>query len=115
MFILIDTGYAQQSTSGEAGLTSKLQKLSLTKELDSHSRSSDVNIEEWIRQTSAVAVAPDTLVPNETRDTNSPTLTDSSLANSIKVRFGPQTYAIIIQLFMYIIVLMIFLLLQQLL
>ena len=53
--------------------------------MDSHNRSSDVNIEEWIRQTSAVAVAPDTLVPNESRDTNSPTFTDSSLANSVKV------------------------------
>lgn len=44
-----------------------------------------MKIEEWIRQTSEMAVAPDTLVPNETRDANSPTISDSSLANSIKV------------------------------
>ena len=44
-----------------------------------------MDIKEWIRQTSAMAVAPDTLVSNEPRDTNSPTLTDSSLADSFTV------------------------------
>lgn len=44
-----------------------------------------MDIKEWIRQTSAVAVAPDTLIPGETRETNSPTLTESSIANSLKV------------------------------
>ena len=45
-----------------------------------------MNVEEWVRQTSAIAVAPDTLTSSETRDANSPTLTESSLANSFKVR-----------------------------
>ena len=66
------------------GVTSDLHKLSLSDEPNSQ-RNTEMHIEEWIRQTSAMAVAPDTLVSNEPRDTNSPTLTDSSLANSITV------------------------------
>lgn len=55
-----------------------MQKLSLSKD-PLFPRSTEMDIKEWIRQTSAVAVAPDTLISGETRDTNSPTLTESSL------------------------------------
>lgn len=55
-----------------------MQKLSLSKDQLSP-RNTEMDIKEWIRQTSAVAVAPDTLISGETRDTNSPTLTESSL------------------------------------
>ena len=83
-------GRSQQNTSSSQldknfdGVTNDLQKLSLSKDRLSP-RNAEVDIEEWIRKTSAVAVAPDTLLSNEPRDTNSPTLTESSIANSIKV------------------------------
>ena len=63
------------------GVTNDVQNLSLSKD----PRSTDVDIKEWIRQTSSVAVSPDALLHAEGRDTNSPTFTDSSVANSLKV------------------------------
>ena len=65
------------------GVTSDLQKLSLSRDQLSP-RNAEMDIKEWIRLTSAVAVAPD-IISGETRDTNSPTLTESSITDSLKV------------------------------
>lgn len=59
-------------------VTSDVQKLGLSSGMDSQENADLVSIEEWVRQTSAMAVAPDTLM-NETRDPDSPTLTESSI------------------------------------
>lgn len=61
------------------GVSNNLQNLTLSGDLDSQRNAELMTIEEWIRQTSEVAVAPDMLVSGETRDTNSPTLTESSI------------------------------------
>ena len=66
------------------GVATDLQKLSLSRD-QSSPRNAEMDIKEWIRQTSAVAVAPDALISGETRDSNSPTLTESSIADSLKV------------------------------
>ena len=84
------------------GVASDLQKLSLSQDQLSP-RSTEMDIKEWIRQTSAVAVAPDILISAETRDTNSPTLTESSIANSLKVgRNNKLHFPFIIIIIMYV-------------
>lgn len=64
--------------TGVDGVTSDIQKLGLSSEVDSQKNADLVTIEEWVRQTSAMAVAPDTLT-NEARDADSPTLTEGSI------------------------------------
>ena len=64
--------------TGVDGVTSDIQKLGLSSEVDSQKNADLVTIEEWVRQTSAMAVAPDTLT-YETRDADSPTLTEGSI------------------------------------
>lgn len=64
--------------TGVDGVTSDFQKLCLSSEVDSQKNADLVTIEEWVRQTSAIAAAPDTLT-YETRDADSPTLTEGSI------------------------------------
>lgn len=99
-FFFFFTECVQQTTDSQLDtqeVASDLQKLSLSRDHLSP-RSTEMNIKEWIRQTSAVAVAPDSLISGETRDTNSPTLTESSSANSVKVGMAIIIYCSLIPL-----------------
>ena len=70
---------AKTGSSGSRGKLSSNQLRSGGKGSYSH------NIEEWIRQTEESAVVPDT-IPNEPRDVNSPTFTDTSFGQTVSSR-----------------------------
>lgn len=75
---LTDGRETKTGSSGSRGKLSSGQLRSGGKGHYSH------NIEEWIRQTEESAVVPDAIPPNEPRDVNSPTFTDTSFGQTVR-------------------------------